>query len=402
MANHQILFGRPLMADEVLPALSVTGVLGEYTPEEAYDSELDINNSVGRCTLTVVESTLPPGHRVFIDQLRKKVVVRWDAYTPPIETTRLVPNGDFEAGDDGQWLLGNGWVIGTGEDFPVQDGTHSLRFKDYKGTSDCVLTDVPAKVNDRIKITATIQHGASSSGNVGARVSLIWRDKGGRELQRDWGNYISSGSKGAWKESSAEGYGPGEVATVQAVISAKRSRQNHGLFVDKVMWDHSYVVGQNGDDLYYLHVRVRDSLNREAEWRGYIEEAANVWISQLYPVHHRDLASVRGPAPYVLGIAEAPDLKPEALGMVAAPTVIRFALRNVIVETPAVSSSGSVQAPVATKFGLREVIRSTSAEDRGQVTAPRPFRFGVRPEPVFSNTTNGAVHAPTVTRFSIA
>lgn len=282
MANHQLLFGRPLVADETLPPLSVTGALEGYTSGEAYDSELDINNSVGRCTLTVIESTLPPGARVFIDQLRKKVVVRWDAYTPPVETVQLVPNGDFEAGDDGRWGLGPGWTIGSGADYPVQDGTHSARFKDYKGTSDMVLASVPAKTNDYIKIDAMIQHGASSEGNVGARVSLVWRAEDGRELDRNLGNYISSGSKGAWKTSTAKGYGPGDARYVSVVLSAKRSRQNHGLFVDKIVWNHKYTLGTNTDTAYYVRLRVTDSINRQAEWAGAIPVSQIMLFSQLY------------------------------------------------------------------------------------------------------------------------
>lgn len=339
MANHQLLFGRPLVADETLPPLSVTGALGGYTSGEAYDSELDINNSVGRCTLTVIENTLPPGARVFIDQLRKKVVVRWDAYTPPVETVQLVPNGDFEAGDDGRWSLGPGWTIGSGADYPVQDGTHSARFKDYKGTSDMVLASVPAKTNDYIKIDAMIQHGASSEGNVGARVSLIWRAEDGRELDRNWGNYISSGSKGAWKTSTAEGYGPGDARYVSVVLSAKRSRQNHGLFVDKIMWNHEYAVGQEDDSDYSLYIKVRDGANRVAYWRGSIGIDATYVIAQLYPLSVYDTAAACMPSTSLSFGAGANLLDYAAAGM---PGIVSLTSRTATLRIAVLEETSSI------------------------------------------------------------
>lgn len=402
MSNHIRLFERPLVADETLPPLRVTGILPEYTPEAAYEGRLDILNSVGKCTVEVLESTLPPGAFVRVDNITKEVVVKWAAYTREEETISSVPGGDFEDGGNSGWLLGNGWSVGTGPDYDVKSGAYSARFAGVKTKgSDIISPRFPAKVNDYIRVTTQVQQGASAEGNAGARVSLIYRNETGGELLRLWGNLVTSGSGGAWKESVAEGAAPADTATVEVVVSAYRNRENFALWVDDVVWTHKYTVGQDNDDLYFLRLRVRDSLNREAYWQGYIEEAANVWISQLYPTHHREFLSLAATKPAGFEVAEAPDVVSLVLSTVSAPTVTVFALRNV---TLAMSHAESAQmaAPAATQFALREVIRRAGADDeRSHVAAPNAVLFRVRPEPVFTYTTQGVVNAPTATRFTI-
>ena len=89
MANHFLLFQRPLVMDTSEQELRVEGTLPDYDPESAYVGELDVVNSVGRVTLEILESTLPTGATVRVDQVRKKVVVKWPKYerVPQIMTT---------------------------------------------------------------------------------------------------------------------------------------------------------------------------------------------------------------------------------------------------------------------------------------------------------------------------
>ena len=284
MPNHIRLFERPLVADEVLPALMVTGVLPDYTAGAAYEGRLPILNSVGKCTVEVLESNLPPGAFVRVDNITKEVVVKWAAYKKEEESVSIVPGGDFEDGDTGSWSLGPGWSIGAGPDYDTKSGTYSARFAGVKAKgSDMVSPRVPAKVNDYIRVSAQVQQGASAKGNAGARVSLIYRNADGAELLRLWGNLVTSGKNGEWNETVAEGAAPAETATVEVVISAYRNRENFALWVDDVVWNHKYTLGQNDDDLYFLRIKVTDSLNRSAYWRGSIQEYADYLTSQLYP-----------------------------------------------------------------------------------------------------------------------
>ncbi|QGH45073.1 tail fiber protein [Bacteriophage Titan-X] len=302
MANHFRLFGRPLMADEVAPALSVTGQLEGYTMGEAYESRLSINNSIGRCTVEVLESNLPPGAFVRVDNVNKEVVVKWAAFVKVEEEETIVPNGDFENGDDGTWAKGGGnngegWSIGTGADYDTYDGAYSARFADVKtGGSDLLLPIIPAKLNDYIRLQAQVQQGASSKGHAGARCSIIYRDSDGRELQRNLGNLVKSGSNGAWNVSVAEGGAPKDTVGVQVVLSAYRSKENKPLWVDAVTWNHKYTLGQDDDSDYSLYIKVTDGANRVAYWRGGIGIDATYVIGQLYPVPVYDDAIAHMPS----------------------------------------------------------------------------------------------------------
>ena len=113
MANHLFLFHKTNIAGGQPPALSVTGELDTYNSTQAYESRLSINNAVGRCTVEIVSAFLPAGAFVRVDNITKEVVVKWAAYS--LEPGELgVANGDFEAGDSGDWEKGPGWSIGTG------------------------------------------------------------------------------------------------------------------------------------------------------------------------------------------------------------------------------------------------------------------------------------------------
>lgn len=275
MANHMLLYSRPLSADDVVTTMTITGDLSNYVLAEAYESRLQVNNGVGRLTLEVVSQSLPAGASVRIDNITDEVVVKWEAFTEVEEPISLVPNGNFEAGDDGSWMYGpggggQGWSIGTGSDYATYDGTHSARFANYKGGSDINLLPLPAKVNDYIRAKAMVQQGGSSSGKAAASVHLYFLDATFGRLAHFAGNNVSSGSNGEWKASEVEGAAPAGTAFVQLSISAYRNKQNLPLWVDTVTWDHKYTMGQDEPEEYSLTVKVTDSENRVAYWSGTI------------------------------------------------------------------------------------------------------------------------------------
>lgn len=301
MASHFRLYGRPLMADIVPDVMTITGELEGYTAGEDYESRLQINNSVGRCKVEILESTLPPGSAVRIDNLSKEVVVKWPAYVKVEEELSLVPNGNFESGDDGTWMYGpggggQGWSIGSGPDYDTFDGTHSARFANYKGGSDLNLVPIPAKVNDYIRATAQVQQGASSDGKAAGSIHMYYLDANGGRLLHLAGNNVRSGSNGDWHPSNVEGSAPAGTAFVQLSISAYRTKQNHPLWVDAVTWDHKYTLGQESDDIYYLSIKVTDGLNQVAYWDGTIEEYGVFYTSKPYSVVCVDSTKVDGTA----------------------------------------------------------------------------------------------------------
>ncbi|WAX24167.1 hypothetical protein P4_00009 [Xanthomonas phage P4] len=288
MASHFRLFGRPLSADDSVDALSVTGSLPYYVETDAYEGRLSINNSVGKCRVEVLSSTLPDGAFVRVDNISHEVVIKWDAFEIVAPTMKSVPNGDFELGEDG-WSLGEGWSIGTGAGYDTYSGTHSARFADVstKG-SDLVLKKLPAKVNDYIRATVQINQGGSSRGNAGARISLIYMDVNNRDLLRLNGNLVTSGKRGAWHQSVVEGGAPAGTRSVILLVSAYRNKENKPLWVDDVQWNHSYQLGTADAGDIQLSLKVTDSLNRVAYWTGTIKVYAKPvwdgsWVQWNYP-----------------------------------------------------------------------------------------------------------------------
>jgi hypothetical protein len=278
------------MADEVAPEITVTGLLEGYVTGEAYESRLDINNSIGRCTVEVLESTLPAGASVRVDNVTKEVVVKWAAHEE-VSGEREVPNGSFESGDNGTWYKGGsnngeGWTIGSGSGYVAKDGTHSARFAGVNtAASDLLSIVVKAEPGDRIQLSGQVQQGASARGNAGAMVSLIYKDIEGRTLLRKDGNMVSSGSGGRWNPSSVDAVAPVNTTGVQIAITAFRKRENKPLWVDSLRWDHRYTLGQNDDETYSLSIKVTDSENRVAYWSGTIEEFGVFLTSTLYPFY---------------------------------------------------------------------------------------------------------------------
>jgi hypothetical protein len=273
MANHFRLFSRPLMADDTATVMTITGVLEDYLVGEAYESRLDINNSIGRCTVEILgESSLPSGTSVRVDNVTKEIVVKWAAHEA-VEGDRAVPNGSFEDGDDGTWNKGSGWTIGTGAGYSTQSGTYSARFASVTTAgSELLGVPVPAKPGDRIRLVGQVQQGASSKGNAGAQVALVFSNLGGSTLLRKYGGMVSSGSGGAWGASVAEETAPAETAFVRVLVKAFRKSENKPLWVDSLRWDHTYTIGQNDDgESYFLSIKVTDAENRVAYWSGWIE-----------------------------------------------------------------------------------------------------------------------------------
>lgn len=290
MTSHHILFTRPLaFRFEGLPALRVDGYLDGYVAGEAYEGRLQIVNNIGDCTVEWLSGTMPPGTYVYVDNATHEVVVAWPEHQVPDPNTTVVPNGSFEAGDV-QWSKGAGWLIGQGSGFDAFDGTWSAAYTG-RGIASLEGTKVPVIAGTSITASVQIQQGASSKGNVVARILLIWYDAygvmlpGGEGHSWNGGNLVRSGSNGAWHASTVTASAPAGAFYVALAVSANRKRQNRRLWADKAVWNHSYPTGQNSDDDYCLVLRVRDSAGREAPWEGCVGEQAVYLTTTLYPVY---------------------------------------------------------------------------------------------------------------------
>ncbi len=267
MTSPLILFNRS-SADRLagLPPMSVTGTLPGYNFDVAYVGRLQINNAVGDCTVEVLpDSQLPDGYSVWVDNATHEVVVQFPAYTPaPVYVP--VQNGDLELGSAGV-LRGAGWEIGQ---FGVTtNGSWSAR---YMGGGQASILWPRAKVNPGDTITATIDlnHGPGDKGSVGGSVVLYFYDASGKLIQDSPGPGGGTWSRNGWITSSVTATAPAASKTVSAGASATRFRQNKPFYVDNARWNLVTTAGISSTQDLFVHVRVRDSAGRSADWSGWI------------------------------------------------------------------------------------------------------------------------------------
>ncbi len=264
MASHLQLY-IPTRQEEAapLPPLTVTGALAPYRRGEAYSGFLTINGAVGKCTVQLISGSLPSGYRLYVDNVLKRVYLKWDAYVGT-EGIYALPNYSFEDGEEG-WQFGEGWSVTTGAH---HHGTKAAAFSNFTGDSEIVGPLIPlAGSNAEITLRCQVQQGASSKGNVGARVFLRWYS-GPAEVSTSYGNLIDSASGGAWKESAVAARRPSEANAVRPGIRGTRKKQNKPLYVDEVAWDFRWIPGYDSSEPIPLTLQVKDSLNRVAVWSG--------------------------------------------------------------------------------------------------------------------------------------
>lgn len=157
------------------------------------------------------------------------------ASAPPPQPDPL-DNGGFEEGVTG-WALDAGFTIGqfgTGTRF---QGTWSLQW-DATGDGHAINSEatevVPGQV---INASCQVQQGASSSGQAGARVEVLWYDSSDEFLSSSLGNMVNSTSNQNWKQSSVTATAPAGAAFARFAAFAFRLSGGDELWIDNCSWD---------------------------------------------------------------------------------------------------------------------------------------------------------------------
>lgn len=277
---HFRLFNKPaaFSIENGFGRMWIDGVYEDYYPAEPYEGFVQIHGSVGLMTLKVVDSNLPPGASVYIDQVLKRVIVKWAKYTPPVQEITEVPNGSFV--DSSYWE-----IIGPGTPATVEqgwspNGKGNLTFRDMKGEYTVRGAWAPvSSVNRSIKISGKVEHGKSSKGNASCAVGLAWYDADRNLVREDFGNAVTNGGKGRWYDTNLS-ITPADrtIKFVRPAIKFGRRKQNHPIHAGQITWDHAYVQGYDEDEQLFIEVEVTDSVHNKARHRGVIDEN-NFWIT---------------------------------------------------------------------------------------------------------------------------
>lgn len=157
------------------------------------------------------------------------------ASTPAAQADPLT-NGDFELGSTG-WTLAAGFSIGEFGNGTHFDGTWSLQWDltgEARAINDNAAEVTPGQI---INAKCQVQQGASSSGDAGARVEVLWYDASDDFISASLGNLIDSGSNQTWKQSVVAAVAPAGAAFARFSVSAFRTSGGNELWVDTCSWD---------------------------------------------------------------------------------------------------------------------------------------------------------------------
>ncbi|MBH1637327.1 hypothetical protein I5U65_19765 [Stenotrophomonas maltophilia] len=262
------IYDRPdLDQFKALLPLMVLGSFPSATPSLAYEGRLQILNGVGDCFVRQIDgATLPEGHRLYVDQATKQVVLAWPAY---VANTSPIDNPGFESGPSG-WVGAAGWRVTT---LGPINGAWSGEYNDNNGMSVLSsLSRYSVYPGQQTTAKCKVRQGASSEGNAGASVLLEYRDLTGEVVETFEGNRVMSASKGAVYDSTVTGIAPAAAATINIGSNGIRYRENKPLFVDDFEWNHVTAGAEiNYETTLCITLLVSDSAGRSVQWAGCIQ-----------------------------------------------------------------------------------------------------------------------------------
>jgi hypothetical protein len=145
-------------------------------------------------------------------------------------------NGGFEEGNTG-WTSDAGFSIGEFGNGTHFQGTWSLQW-DLTGEGHSINNEATEVVpGQTINGSCQVQQGASSSGQAGARVEILWYDASDEFLSSSLGNMVNSTSNQNWKQSSVSAVAPAGAAFARFAVFAFRLGGGDELWVDNCTWD---------------------------------------------------------------------------------------------------------------------------------------------------------------------
>lgn len=151
---------------------------------------------------------------------------------PPVNAA--ITNPGFESGST-DWTLGAGMSVVASHAF---SGSSSLQATGVVGIVVAVHSAVGVSPGQSITATCMYQQGAASSGRNAGRVFLRWYDSGMVVIGADAdGTLISSGSGGAYRQSSVTGVAPAGAAFVAIGGKVNRDSSSSSWF-DQFAWNY--------------------------------------------------------------------------------------------------------------------------------------------------------------------
>lgn len=157
------------------------------------------------------------------------------ASAPPPQPDPL-DNGGFEEGNTG-WVVDAGFTIGEFGNGTHFQGTWSLQW-DLTGEGRAINAEATEVTPGRyLTASCQVQQGASSAGQAGARVEILWYDASDEFLSSSVGNMVNSTSNQNWKQSSVSVVAPAGAAFARFSVYAFRNGGGDELWIDNCSWN---------------------------------------------------------------------------------------------------------------------------------------------------------------------
>lgn len=147
-----------------------------------------------------------------------------------------IPNGDFEAGDDGNWTLGTGWTIGT--TLPYQGSFAAEYAHTGAGNNECTMFDF-GTVTVGQSVTASCYAEGDSDGAI--YLKLKWYDDTDTHISDTMGSTHSGGggtNPGAYSLITVTGSAPAGATRVRvSILFTTGSSSARAGRADLVVWN---------------------------------------------------------------------------------------------------------------------------------------------------------------------
>lgn len=145
-----------------------------------------------------------------------------------------IPNGDFENGDDGSWVLSAGVVYGSSGGPGPYQGTEFLKFTPSHNTVTATMFNFGV-VTPGQSVTANAYFNPFSSGaNMDMFVSLRWYTSSDTFISQTDGAHLENGG---WRQGTVTGVAPANAAHVRVRLNGGNNTTGQTGYADLVTWN---------------------------------------------------------------------------------------------------------------------------------------------------------------------
>lgn len=179
--------------------------------------------------------TLPPAASTKVTTWKKGTLYAPGAVVQPSTSQgaflNAIPNGDFENGDDGSWILTSGVTYSSGNEY---QGNECLQFTAANTNQTATMSSF-GLVTPGQSVSASVYTNPNNSGaNMGMGISLRWYDASDSFLSSVNGPVQENGG---YRLTSVTGVAPAGAAHVRVQLFGGNGGSSHTGFSDLVSWN---------------------------------------------------------------------------------------------------------------------------------------------------------------------